>query len=184
MSTGLTCNLNGTQVKHCAIRTDVRADRDRLADLAEFVRREMKKGDRDWSNHEVARRAKAGGYTLSNGTVWSILNKRYKNVKDETLEALAYVFGVPKAEIVSIYLGPPTDAEHLIRNERLAALAADAEKLSPEDVPKFEALMDYVHTTVRQMIKERGRESSRKPRRSSKVIYGDGALPEVEKKRA
>jgi transcriptional regulator with XRE-family HTH domain len=167
--------INDAVFKQFVIRNAVQSNRQALAD---YVRAQMKKGERDWSNHEVARRAKAAGFNLSNGTVWGILNCRYKDVKDTTLEALAHVFGVPKAEIVSVYLGPPTEAENLIRNERLAALAADAEKLSPEDLPKFEALMDYVQATVRQMIKDhpdaipRGKGKAAKSRVGSATPHG------------
>lgn len=173
--------LNNTLFTQCAIRVGVRAEQ---AALAEYVRQQMKKGDRDWSNHEVARRAKAAGYSLSNGTVWNILNLRQKNITNETLEALAYVFEVPPAEVFAVYHGTSAEDEGVIRNQRLAALAADAEQLSPENIPKFEALMEYVQHTVRQMLKEQERESPRKPTRAPRVIHGDGTLPAAEKKRA
>src|SRR5437870_8626911 len=95
-------NLNSVLFKYCAIQNDVRTDRDKVAVIADFIRQQKLKGDRDWSNHEIERRAKAGGYTLSNGTVWSILNNRYKSITDDTLEAIAYVFSVPKSEVFSL----------------------------------------------------------------------------------
>lgn len=153
--------------------------------LSEYVRQQMKKGERDWSTHEVARRAKAGGYTLSNGTVQNILNLRQKGeVTEATLRALAYVFGVPPAEIFGVYHGTTVVDEQVIRNHKLAALGADAEKLSPENLPKFEALMEYMQHTVRQLLMEQEREPPRKPRRGTRVIHGDGTIQEREKKRA
>lgn len=153
--------------------------------LAEFVRQQMKRGDRDWSTHEVARRAKGGGYTLSNGTVQRVLNLNYKkDLNEDTLRAFAYVFGVPPAQVFAVYHGTADEDETTIRNQRLAALAADAEKLAPENIPKFEALMEYVQHTVRQLLKEQESVAPRKPRRAPKVIYGDGTTRETEKKRA
>lgn len=153
--------------------------------LAEFVRQQMKRGDRDWSTHEVARRAKGAGYTLSNGTVQRVLNLNYKkDLNEDTLRAFAYVFGVPPAQVFAVYHGTADDDENTIRNQRLAALAVDAEKLTPENIPKFEALMDYVQHTVRQMLIEQEQESPRKPGRGARVIYGDGVIQEKEKKRA
>lgn len=66
----------------------------------------MTLGEREWSTHEVARRAKAGGYTLSNGTVQSVLNPCNKgNVSEPTLRALAYVFGVDESVVLGVYYG-------------------------------------------------------------------------------
>jgi transcriptional regulator with XRE-family HTH domain len=133
----------------------------------------MKKGERDWSTHEVARRAKAGGYSLSNGTVQNILNLRQKGeVTEATLRALAYVFGVPPAEIFAVYHGTTVADEQVIRDQRLAALAVDAEKLSPENIPKFEALMEYVQHTVREMIKEQGHALPRGKGKAAKSRVG------------
>lgn len=173
--------MSATFVNNDVIQIGVKNVRQEFAD---YVRSQMNKGERSWSTHEVERRAKAAGYELSRTTVSNILNCRVRDVSEEKLHALAAAFGVPPAEVFAIYHGTADEDETTIRNQRLAALAVDAEKLSPEDVPKFEALMDYVQTTVRQMLKEREREPPRKPRRSSKIIYGDGALPEVVKKRA
>lgn len=141
--------------------------------LAEFVRQQMKLGERDWSTHEVARRARGGGYTLSNGTVQRVLNLNYKkDLNEDTLRALAYVFGVPPAQVFAVYHGTTDEDEKTIRNQRLAALAVDAEKLSPEDIPKFEALMEYVQTTVRQMIKDRSNAAPRGKDKAAKSRVG------------
>ena len=138
--------------------------------LADFVRQQMTRGDRDWSTHEVARRSRSGGYTLSNGTVQRVLNLNYKkDLNDETLRAFAYVFGVPPAQVFAIYHGTADEDEAVIRNQRLAALAVDAEKLTPDNLPKFEALMDYVQTTVRQMVRE---QSDALPRGKGKATRG------------
>lgn len=153
-------------------------------EFADYVRAQMNKGERSWSTHEVERRAKAAGYELSRTTVSNILNRRVRDVSEDKLHALAAAFGVPPAEVIAVYHGMAEEGVGLIRNQRLAALAADAEKLSPEDIPKFEALIDYVQHTVRQMLKEQERESPGKTRRAPRVIHGDGTLPEEIKKRA
>ena len=174
-------NIRNTLRKQYVNQPAVNIDREVFAS---YVREQMQKGERDWSTHEVARRATAAGFRLSSGTVSNILNCRVKDVSEDKLRALAKVFGVPEAEVFAAYHGTTAADEQVIRNQRLAALAVDAEKLAPENVPKFEALMDYVQHTVRQMLKEQEQESPRKPRRGARVIYGDGTLPEVEKKRA
>lgn len=132
----------------------------------------MHKGERDWGIREVERRARQGNYSLSNGTVSNILNCRQKNVTRETLEALAYVFGVPPSEVFAVYHGTAGEDENLIRNQRLAALAVDAEKLTPDNLPKFEALMDYVQTTVRQMVKEQSDALPRSKGKTAKSRVG------------
>lgn len=151
-------------------------------EFAEYVRSQMHKGDRDWSTHEVERRAKARGHEISKTTVSNILNLRVKDISEDKLLALAAAFEVPPTEIFAAYRGTPEE-EGKIRSERLAVLAADAEKLTPDNQQKFDALMEYVQHSVRQMIKEQGQESLGKQRRAPRVIYGDGALPEVRKKK-
>lgn len=174
ISNNLLCTQSAT---HVAVHT-------RREALADWVRQQMTLGERDWSTHEVSRRAKAGGYTLSNGTVQNVLNVRHKgNISEATLRAFAHVFGVPPAEVFAIYHGTAVEEVSKIRNERLATLAVDAERLSLENVPKFDALIDYVQHTVRQMIKEQEREAPGKQRRAPRVIYGDGALPEEKKRK-
>lgn len=121
--------------------------------LAEFIRSEMKKGERDWSVREVSRRASAAGYKLSAATITNILNGYVERVSEGTLKALAAAFRVPDTEVLSIYFGPPAQDEQAIRDSRFAALAKDAQKLTPENLPKYEALMEYVHHTVREMLR-------------------------------
>jgi transcriptional regulator with XRE-family HTH domain len=181
MSTKTLSDIRNTLRRQYVSQVAVNVDREAFAN---YVRDQMRKGERDWSTHEVARRATGAGFRLSSGTVSNILNCRVKDVSEDKLRALAKVFGVPEAEVFGAYHGTTAADEQVIRNQRLAALAEDAEKLSPEDIPKFEALMDYVHTTVRQMLKERERDSPPKPRRARKVIYGDGTIQAAEKKRA
>jgi transcriptional regulator with XRE-family HTH domain len=153
MSTTLFSNMRNTFVNKDVIHSGVKVGRQKFA---EYVRSQMRKGERDWSTYEVERRAQAKGHEISRTTVSNILNCKVKDVSEDKLNALAAAFEVPLAEVLAAYRGTADEDEKLIRNERLAALAADAEKLSPEDIPKFEALMDYVQTTVRQMIKEQG----------------------------
>ena len=59
----------------------------------------------DMSSHDVARKAKAAGYSLSNGTVGNILRLTVQDVKEDTLRALAHVFHVPPAEVFRVYYG-------------------------------------------------------------------------------
>jgi transcriptional regulator with XRE-family HTH domain len=162
-----------------AIHSGVKVGRQKFA---EYVRSQMSKGERDWSTYEIERRAQAKGHEISRTTVSNILNCKVRDVSEDKLNALAAAFEVPPAEVFAAYRGTEEE-EGKIRNERLAALAADIEKLSPENIPKFEALMDYVQHTVRQMIKEQERESSSKQRRTPRVIYGDGTIQEERKKK-
>jgi transcriptional regulator with XRE-family HTH domain len=126
------CILNNSlctqSVIHFAVRTKQQA-------LADFVRQQMTQGERTWSTHEVARRAKAAGYSLSNGTVQNILNCKQKNeVNDASLYALAHVFGVPPKEIIAIYHGTSLNEAEKgdAVNGTTAKIIGYAEELPPD----------------------------------------------------
>lgn len=102
----LLCTSNSGLCTQSAIHIAVQTGREALA---AWVRRQMTLGDRGWSTHEVARRAKAGGHTLSNGTVQSVLSESKKGIVSEpTLRALACAFGVDESEVFAIYYGTAT----------------------------------------------------------------------------
>ncbi len=68
--------------------------------LAAYVREEM--DARNWSTYDVVR--ESGGLITSNSTVWNVVNKRGKEVKDKTLRGLAKAFQVPPEKVFDIYL--------------------------------------------------------------------------------
>ena len=63
--------------------------------LAELVRRRMKELN-DLSTYDVARLSRG---RVSNGTVWNILNERVRDVKADTLKALARALQVSEEEL-------------------------------------------------------------------------------------
>jgi plasmid maintenance system antidote protein VapI len=76
--------------------------------LAEFVQRRMKELN-DLSTYDVAR---LSGGRVSNGTVWNILNERVRDVKPDTLNALARALQVSEQEIYNVAHGrEPLDRE-------------------------------------------------------------------------
>lgn len=76
--------------------------------LAAFVRRRMKELN-DLSTYDVAR---LSGGRVSNGTVWNVLNERVRDVKPDTLIALAAALQVSEQEIYDVAHGrAPLDRE-------------------------------------------------------------------------
>lgn len=103
MSSSILPELNNSLCTQSVIHFGVKTGRERLRD---HLREKM--GD-TMSTHDVARRAKAAGFTLSNGTVGNILNLYVKDIKEDTLRALARVFNEPPDEWFRLYYGTTQD---------------------------------------------------------------------------
>jgi transcriptional regulator with XRE-family HTH domain len=158
MSTHLLCNLNNTLCRQYVIHYGVGTGREALAD---YVRRSMG-GERSWSTHEVARRAKAKGFTLSNGTVQNILKRKIKNVQEETLRGLAAAFGDPPEIVFQIYLrgdGQNGDGDQGRREKEKRAQTFL--RALPDD--KLDDVLLFVETLARQ-YPARGAKAAAAPR--------------------
>ncbi len=101
-----------------------------------------------WSTHEVSRRGKAAGYTLSNGTVSNILNVTIANVRDETLRALAAAFKVPETEILAIYSGRPAPGEMAETTRRAVNLFEALPEETQDDALTFLEMLFQKHAVA------------------------------------
>lgn len=98
--------------------------------LAELVRRRASELN-NLSTNEIARRAKAKGYDLSNGTVWNVMNNRVKDVKEETLNALAYALELSIDEVLAAYYDKPLEFENPL--DEIGVLFYGWDEASDED---------------------------------------------------
>lgn len=153
MSTKTYIALTRTSVRD-AIHRVVSNEREPLAD---YVRRQIR--DKDLSYRQVAQRS---GGEISHATVSDIINGRITNPSTNTLVALSKGLGVPVEEIFAVARGksPTEDPEY--RNWKYAALFDDAKKLTPEQMAKFETIMEIARREVERMLQEQANESSRK----------------------
>ena len=98
MSSNILRELFNTVNIQCDRRFIVRNGQDALA---AFIRQEM--DDRNWSTYDVVR--ESGGLITSNSTVWNVLNRRGKEVKDKTIRGLAKAFKADADKVFDIYRG-------------------------------------------------------------------------------
>ena len=123
--------------------------------LAELVNRRMQ--ELNLSTNEVARRS---GNAISNGTVWNIQNNRVKDVKEETLLALAKALEISEDEVFNAYRGK--DPEPMTRERFFAELMAlgvedfHAAKgvmaLTPADM---EEILAVIRSTAKTMVEQK-----------------------------
>lgn len=107
----------------------------------------------DLSTNEVARRS---GNRISNGTVWNIMNNRVKDVKEETLSALAGALEISEDVILAAYYDKPLDDAAAFDSE-IHVIFKGFNELSDED--KAEML-----ATVRMLGSEIQRRRPRAPK--------------------
>lgn len=135
---------------HCAVQAEQQNE-----NLADFVRRVA--NEKGLSFREVARR---GG--LSGPAISDIVSGKTQQVKASTISAIARGLGVSEEEVFAIYRGksPSDDPEY--KNWQYAALFDDAKRLTPEQMTKFETIMEIARREVARMIEEQAHEPPRK----------------------
>lgn len=128
-----------------------------LQALSEFVRVVM--NEKGLNYRQVAERS---GGLVSHTTVFDVVNLRSKDVKGRTLRGLAKGLGVTEEELFAVAQGksPADDPEY--KTWRYAALFDDAKQLTPEQMVKFETIMDMARREVERMLQEQANDSSRK----------------------
>jgi len=128
-----------------------------LQALSEFVRATM--NEKGLNFRQVAERS---GGLVSHTTVFDVVNLRSKDVKASTLRGLAKGLGVPEEEVFAVAQGnsPTNNPEY--KNWRYAALFDDAQKLTPEQMTKFETIMEIARREVERMLQEQANDSPRK----------------------
>lgn len=116
--------------------------------LASFVRQEM--DSRNWSTYDIVR--ESGGLIKSNSTAWNVLNRRGKEIKDQTLRGLAKAFKVPEKQIFDIYLGIPKD--RVAESNRLIEMAHKFDALPAKKRPLAEPLIDVLNRELDRLLRE------------------------------
>lgn len=163
MSSAIYVMDNSSLVRSTRLRAMVNS----LDDLADYVRRVAY--EKRLSYREIAKRT---GQRISHGTVSDIINRRSKDIKAETLKALAAGLGVTEEEIFAIARGKSTSGELAFDELRMLELYR---KLSPEK--RIEAI---AHLEVAFQFQAGGHE----PRRQPTTSMLTGSSKRSEKKRA
>jgi transcriptional regulator with XRE-family HTH domain len=133
-----------------------------LQALSEFVRAVM--NEKGLNYRQVAERS---GGLISHTTVFDVVNLRSKDVKATTLRGLAKGLGVSDDEIFSVARGksPTDDPEY--KNWKYATLFDNAKQLTPEQMVKFENIMEIAQREVDRMLQEKANEPPRKKGKKS-----------------
>lgn len=151
--------------------------------LADYVRRVM--SEKGLTYREVQARSRNG---ITTGGVNDIVQGKTKNPGIHTLSALARGLGVPEEEVISIALGKDPEGNPDFKNWKFASLFDDAEQLTPEQMARFEILMEMARREVQRMLQEQeqkqAQESPRKARRLPEVVKAVEASQGKAKKRA
>lgn len=151
--------------------------------LADYVRRLIR--DKDLSYRQVAQRS---GGEISHATVSDIINGRITNPSTSTLVALAKGLGVPVEEVFAVARGKDPEGDPNFKNWKFAALFDEAQQLTPEQMTRFEIIMEMARREVQRMIQEQDQqeqqEAPRRARRVPDVTTVINATQEEKKKRA
>jgi transcriptional regulator with XRE-family HTH domain len=116
--------------------------------------------DHNLSTHEISRRAKAAGYSLSNGTVSNILNCRVKDVKEITLKGLAKAFKVLDDEVFRVYYGAGTDERlKTFKDTDFARLYFKHSKLTRGRQKEFERIWEMVERDYDRALLDENKEA-------------------------
>lgn len=126
--------------------------------FADYLRRLI--SEKNLRYRQVAERS---GGLISHAAISDIISGKTREVKASTITALAKGLGVTEEEVFAAYSGkkPVTDSPEY-KNWRYAALFDDSQKLTPEQMTKFETIMEIARREVERMLQEQANESPRK----------------------
>lgn len=128
-----------------------------IENLSDYVRRIRQ--EKGLSTLDVERNS---GNQITDGYVSQIENDYVKNVSLQKLKALAKGLGVPEDELLTVARGKSPSEDPEYRNWKYAALFDDAKKLTPEQMVKFETIMEIARREVERMLQEQANGSPRK----------------------
>lgn len=155
-------------------------------DLADYVRRIRQ--EKGLSVQEVENIARRAGHKISRSYVSQIENRYILSVTAAKLQALAKGLGVPEDEVFAVARGKNPAEESDFKKWKFASLFDEAEQLSPEQMAKFEIIMEMARREVQRMLQEQEQkqeqESPRKARRMPDVVKAVDASQGKAKKRA
>lgn len=127
---------NGPRDKHIGVHTDQRA-------LADFVRRVA--SEKGISLRQVARSGR-----ISHVTVSDIVNGNRKDIKTDTLLALARGLDVTEQEILAASMGRPEKHGVDFEGSDFEALYKDLSNLSPEDQRELRPVLEMLRAEIRR----------------------------------
>jgi transcriptional regulator with XRE-family HTH domain len=146
-------SLNSLNIQ-CSKRIVVSIGREQLADLVRSRMEEL-----NLSTNAVARKA---GNKISNGTVWNIANSRVKDVKEETLRALARGLDLSEEEVFAAYFGKSVEQDDSL--EGIRVLFNGWHEASEEDRA---ATMELIRMIAEGFQKKRQRTTKSKTAKSN-----------------
>ena len=148
--------------------------------LADYVRRVM--SEKGLTYREVQARSRN---SITTGGVSDIVQGKTKNPGIHTLSALARGLGVPEEEIIAVARGKDPEGNPDFKKWKFASLFDEAEQLTPEQMAKFEILMEMARREVQRMLQEQAeKEPPRKPKRVPEGAAVIDTTRGKEKKRA
>lgn len=170
--TKLDVSLNGKCSKH----SGVSSERENLGD---YLRRVI--SEKNLTYRQVAERS---GGRISHAAISDIISGKTKEIKSSTITALARGLGVPEEEIFAVIRGKSPTDDPDYKNWKYAALFDDAKRLTPEQMEKFENIMEIARREVTRMLEEQEKESLRRSGRVRGIIKDETAPRAKEKKSA
>lgn len=124
----------------------VRILREQLADLIR-----VKKNETGWSYQTIADRSRG---LLTHGTVFNIANGKVKEIKEASLQGLAYAFDMAFDEIARIAYGDENGDDQSFTQGRFVNLSSNYEKLDGDDkIVMTEYLMMFEREVIRRLRK-------------------------------
>lgn len=128
-----------------------------IEDLAQYVRRV--RTEKGLSTTDVENNSSR---KISDAYVTQIENRRVKNVSPEKLQALAKGLRVPEDEVFAVARGKALADPSTFQGGRYAALFDSAEQLTPEQLVKFNSIMEIAEREVAHMLEEDKRKSKKR----------------------
>lgn len=134
-------------------------------DLADYVRRI--RAEKKLSLNDVTRQS---GNLISRGYISQIENRYIVSVTANKLQALAKGLGVSEDEIFAVARGKDPEGNPDFKKWKFAALFDEAEQLTPEQMARFEIIMEMARREVQRMIQEQDQQEQQDaPRRARRV---------------
>jgi hypothetical protein len=118
--------------------------------FSEYVRRVI--NDKGLSYREVSWRAKKKGYDISHTTVGDIINKPEKDVRRETLKALAAGLEVDEDEVIAIAFGKVPKEVRKFREGMMTAMLDGFGKLSDKDQKVILPYLEMVKREIDRLL--------------------------------
>lgn len=99
------------------------------------------------NTYEVAERARKKGYKIVHGTVWNVINRQVKEVKDKSIVAIAHGLNLPERVLFDIVRGADPNAEAMI-DGRFLRLGEKYGRLSTDEKNNIEPFLSALEETI------------------------------------